>query len=383
MDYELTPEEQQRKAVQEALMAKFQAAGSDNSAIEQANADAKRQRLIAGIGEALSGAATAESRSRGGQASDPSMFRNMSSDAGELVKQAILAKQRQGQDLAQQMQMNSQAGQESRDILKSKMGQKDLESELTRREAQTGKESEAAKLARDRLSEDSRHNKSTEEIARENKQAQMDARQAALDMKQAQMEAKQASAETKQSPFEKTQDTEAAKVLTEFRSGGGKASIDTAVNSLEKIAKKLETSDMTGGIGQRFLSAVPGGEHIRKATSPDITATMQEIQAAVLPGLKAMFPGAISNAEAERFVALSFDPSLSGKENARKLRAQVATFQDRASVLSAMDKQARETGSVAGFKPEFTPKRVMNDKGQTATVRTPEEEAEAAAEGFK
>lgn len=114
----LNEEEMRRKAIQDALLAKFQAANSDTSSIDAAQDEARRQKVIAGIGEALQGFAKANSMSRGGAAPDPSIFRNINADAGQSVQDAIRERQQKIGNITQEMGIQSEAAKEFRDSTK-------------------------------------------------------------------------------------------------------------------------------------------------------------------------------------------------------------------------------------------------------------------------
>lgn len=86
-------DELQRKAVRDALIQKYQQASQDNSEVEAAQSGAKNTAMLSGLGEALSGIATAGAQSRGAARPDMSIYQGMRDRAKQAIQQAIEAKQ--------------------------------------------------------------------------------------------------------------------------------------------------------------------------------------------------------------------------------------------------------------------------------------------------
>lgn len=336
--------EQQRKEIQRRILERIK--GTPDVDVEAIADQSKQDQLVAGLGGALSQLGSAESISRGGPAPDRSFYADMADSAKNRVAEAIKAR-RLGQDSM-------------------------LESD----KAMYSMDREAAE--QDRLAK---------KADQENK-----FRQQEIDLKKMSLGAAEAAARNKPVPLsagDVSKDREIGKEVANYQASGGRKTIDVSLNSLRKLADQLDKNEgLTGGIGQFAIEALPGRtpDMVRKFTSPKVSSMKQDIEKAVLPGLKALFPGATSNVELQTFKELSFDPLLSDKENAEKLRSEIARLQSKADSMDALSNELKAKGTTKDFAPAAVssyPKKVRDAAGRSATVNSIEEEQEAAAEGFK
>lgn len=157
----LTPEEQQRKAIQDALIAKFTQA-QDDSAIQAAQEEAKRARITAGIGQALEGLVRSASNARGGQAVDSNFYQNIAAQGNQAIKDAIMKRQAAQQDvmtglkLGQEDIENKRAGRaESRAERALANQETNYASEAKAREAAMGRDAQRLELEKQRLGQES------------------------------------------------------------------------------------------------------------------------------------------------------------------------------------------------------------------------------------
>lgn len=156
----LTPEEQQRKAIQDALLAKF-ASAQDNSAVEAAQDQARRAQVASGVGRALEGLARSASNARGGQAVDSSFYDNIAAQGNQAVKDAIMRRQMAQQDVMSGLKLGQEDLENKRSDRQETRAERTLSnqesnyaSEAKARDAAMGREAQRLELEKQKLSQE-------------------------------------------------------------------------------------------------------------------------------------------------------------------------------------------------------------------------------------
>ncbi len=344
-------EEEKRRQIQEAILQRLAAAQSDTAGIDEGADNDRKQKVISSIGQALSGLATADSGSRGGYQSDTSHFQRLA-DSATGQADAQKAKRAKIESIIQEQALRSKFGDEDFDKLKFAQGSKQSADKLAEDKRQFD-----AKMAADKNMFDTRMKADKEQSASRIP----------------------AAAEAPKPTVGSAQvDKEFAKSLVDYEGHGGDVALQQSIKNLEQVSRELKdpkNAELTGGPGQQAMEVVgnvrPFGFGVKADTlrgmfSPDVKATQQKIQQAVLPGMKALFPGAISNQEAEMFTQLSWDPQLSPAQNASKLESQLTTLKQKAKAMKERaDYWRKNNGTLTGFNPAV---EVSADAGSDADL---------------
>lgn len=155
-------------------------------------------------------------------------------------------------------------------------------------------------------------------------------------------------------PGQKAEDISFGRQMVDYDKNGGSATVRQSIQALNSLADELENrTDLSGTLGQKAIELAPTSElsdKLRKVLTPEAAGVKQKIQALVLPGMKAMFPGAISNKESELFTNLSYSDTLSGKENAAKLRDQVKKLEAQADLMDQKAAAWKTSGTLSGLR---------------------------------
>lgn len=158
---------------------------------------------------------------------------------------------------------------------------------------------------------------------------------------------------------------EQAKTATEWASGG-KDAYESGVKRLDSALSKLE--NMKEGMLDKTRARF--GEN---ALSEDQLSVQQDIADAVLPALKATFPGNTSDAELRTLAKSFVDFRLSPKANAANVRAKMEGLAAKAATKEGL---AAKFGLSSGAKTTQKMIKIRNpETGETKTVT--EEEAKA------
>lgn len=131
----------------------------------------------------------------------------------------------------------------------------------------------------------------------------------------------------------------------EFLAGGGTSSAASDAATLKKIANKLKSGELKTGTAEGFLASA--GKVFGVKTN--LQEVADEIARTSVNSLKGIFPGAISNAEREFIVTLSFDPKASPKSNYGRLMKAARIIEKGNAATQRALQHATETGDMRGY----------------------------------
>lgn len=155
-------------------------------------------------------------------------------------------------------------------------------------------------------------------------------------------------------PAQKGVDREFAKEYTKYVAGGGYADVINQIQTLEGVIGDLEggKKNLTGPVvGTGDISGITGLP--RKMFAGKGVAAQQAVEQSIQRSLKQTLGGQFTEREGTLFMQRGYDPQLSEKENAKKLRRAVGQLKSMAlSKQKAVD-YYEEHGTLTGFKGEF------------------------------
>lgn len=197
-------------------------------------------------------------------------------------------------------------------------------------------------------------------------------------------------------------DEETAKGLVEWSEQGRKNS-ELAVKATESWRKRIEED----GAFRSTLGPI-AGRIIPDWMAEQRAAARQQLADVIMPQLKQLFPGQVSDGERESIMDKIFDPKQSPEENLRKMDLFLQGVKDRAKIMDEKTRYFEENGTMQGYKAsknfrdvswqEFKnsdwsveqivaekgyPKIMVNSKGQTFQVNSKEDEDNAISLGWK
>ncbi len=335
---------------------------ADQDLRDAEEADRKRQ-LIAGIGQALAAAASARGLARVGKSPDLSQFQNISEASSRALSDAVTRRRK--------AQAEEQDATKQKEDARAQAIANAAKERAAALEKQSDREARAEEKAQDRAFQKAQQEASLRQ--------QKELAEASRGLEKEKLAAQAKPAEVKLSPQETSRQRTVGEEVGNYQTKGGRKAVEDSLAKLESIATKLEdpkNSRLTGTIVDK-AAAILGAQDLRDTLAPDQLALKQQVKDAVLPGLKAMFPGATSDTELKTFMELTWDDRLSPKENAAKIRARLPQLRSRMESLEALS--GSPTTSVA---PSVYPKTVRKGN-QSATVSNSSEEEEARSEGWQ
>jgi hypothetical protein len=141
-------------------------------------------------------------------------------------------------------------------------------------------------------------------------------------------------------------DREFAKTYAEYRAQGGRADLDKSIAQLEEVADALEggSDTLTGPI----MGNIPEG--IKTAVFPESINMQNKVEEIVQRNLKIVLGSQFTEKEGEKLIARAYNPSLSEKENAKRVRSLLKTIQERRDSTEKAAKYFEENGgTLRGF----------------------------------
>lgn len=145
------------------------------------------------------------------------------------------------------------------------------------------------------------------------------------------------------SPMQKEIDKEFAKELVPWTSG---LAADTAGNivKIENVLKSLEAGEaLTGPI----IGQMP--DFAMAFLNPEAVASREAVEGVVQRNLKAVLGAQFTEKEGEKLIKRAYNPTLSGEENAARLRVLIEQMSVALQQKNEMVAYARKNGTLAGF----------------------------------
>jgi hypothetical protein len=154
-------------------------------------------------------------------------------------------------------------------------------------------------------------------------------------------------AELDLTPIEKSRDTEAGKELAKWESGG-RATIQSNVNSLNKVIKSLDDGQIkTRGA----IDALPfGADWARAIFNPNAQDAKDRVQGVIFQTLRETLGAQFTEREGQRLVEASYNTKLSPDQNAARLRDYVRNLSAAAAARDAQTKYMTENRTLVGYQ---------------------------------
>lgn len=150
-------------------------------------------------------------------------------------------------------------------------------------------------------------------------------------------------------PGERSSDIAFGKEYQDWRAQGGYAEVEKNLQALDQAAQALEQDpSLTGGMSSLAPDA------IRKRTNPKGFAVQQSVEQAIQSGLRQTLGAQFTEKEGAQFLARAYDPALSGQENARRIRQQMAVLQKQAAAKEQAARHFEQYGTLKGL-PKSAP----------------------------
>lgn len=126
-------------------------------------------------------------------------------------------------------------------------------------------------------------------------------------------------------PGQKSMDQLFGRDWADYKAMGGFSKVKNNLENLERVAKMLDTSDNLTGpvIGST-------GKVIRTRLYPDSIAAEEDVRRSINETLRQIMGSQFTENEGEKLMRLAFNPALEEKENARRVRNQIADLKRRA-----------------------------------------------------
>jgi len=130
--------------------------------------------------------------------------------------------------------------------------------------------------------------------------------------------------------------------------GGGAA--DT-VGNLAKIQDVLTTLESGDKITGPIIGQMP--DFIMAFLNPEAVASREAVEGVVQRNLKAVLGAQFTEKEGEKLIKRAFNPTLSGAENAKRLRVLIQQIEIAAEQKTQMADYFREHGTLSGYDGEI------------------------------
>ena len=367
MDPILNQDDEQTKALQEALMSRYKQA-QNNDEIDAAKGESKRANLIAGIGQALETMARAKGVARGGNSTNTQLYQGIEQQGRQGVTDAINKRQ---QEIAQTLQeMNMQ-----RAMAGDKRAEKELglhERQTVSQEEQRKADNEFKKAAGER--DDSRLGLESERLDQDKAD-----RAAMRDLKTQEMAARQQELSNKLGEQGRTDSLKLTKEYMDHPITKETNVVLSAYDKLSSVAKadpemKTGAAQMAAIFAYMKLqdpnSSVREGEYANAKNAGGVSSKIANAYNSLMDG-KILDPQVV-----KEFVSTAGTIKQAQLGQQKRINDE---FRSMAQRYHLDPDQVVGSGAVSGTYP----KQVRNAKtGQAATVANPDEEKEAAAEGF-
>jgi hypothetical protein len=148
------------------------------------------------------------------------------------------------------------------------------------------------------------------------------------------------------SPGQKSADTAFGQDFQEWNAQGGYANVEKQLEQLERAADMLSTqAGLTGGND----SILP--DEFRKRLNPTGFSVQQSVEQALQSSLRQTLGPAFTAKEGADVLKRAFDPALSGKENARRIRLELENIRKQALAKENASRHFQEFGTLKGLAP--------------------------------
>jgi hypothetical protein len=142
-------------------------------------------------------------------------------------------------------------------------------------------------------------------------------------------------------------DEKFAEQFVDWTLGGGFSDVQKSLTQLEDAAATLESAP-EGTITGKVIGVT--SPQILKLTNPQATATKEAVEEIVQRNLRAVLGAQFTEGEGERLIARAYNPALSQKENARRVRLLQQQIFDAAQTKQDAVDYYNANGTIFGWK---------------------------------
>lgn len=180
-----------------------------------------------------------------------------------------------------------------------------------------------------------------QQITSQYRDAQLDLQKQIADRKMKELEQTRRSRGIDLTPGEKEVDKKFAKDYASWTTGG----FSNVQGNLEKLDGALARINESDEVGSTILP-----EMIRARTNPDSVTVEQDVGNVVFQSLKEILGGQFTEKEGQKLVQQSYDPRLSDKENAKKVKDSLTKLRNMAKAKQEAVDYYSANGTLRGFK---------------------------------
>lgn len=180
-----------------------------------------------------------------------------------------------------------------------------------------------------------------QQIASQYRDAQLDLQKQIADRKMKELEETRRARGVNLTPGEKEVDKKFAKEYASWSTGG----FSNVQGNLEKLEGALNKINEDGEVGSVFLP-----EMIRARTNPESVTVEQDVGNVVFQSLKEILGGQFTEKEGQKLVQQSYDPRLSDKENAKKVKDSLTKLRNMAKAKQEAVDYYSANGTLKGFQ---------------------------------
>jgi hypothetical protein len=144
---------------------------------------------------------------------------------------------------------------------------------------------------------------------------------------------------------EQSVDRNFSKTYDEFIVGGGYTKVDKGLKTLQQVAQQLgDDSSLTGAAGGRLPDLV------RSFTNPEAIIARDKVGTIIQDNLKQILGSSYTEAEGERVIKRSYDPTLPASANKEKLEGSIKQMAAAAKAKLEAAKYFEQNGTLKGYK---------------------------------
>lgn len=140
-------------------------------------------------------------------------------------------------------------------------------------------------------------------------------------------------------------DRDFAKEYVDWKAKGGFADVKKQLDQLNDVASQLEQTDMASG---PFVGSQP--KFLRSITNPKSVEMQEAVEEVVQRNLRLILGAQFTEKEGTRLIERAYNPMLSEKENAKRIRRLIDQISEAAKAKQEAADYYAQNGTLKGFK---------------------------------